>query len=376
MGTVDPVIDRGEELNSSIVTNHQNRWITLSTEYPQNWDEIRTRVYRRDDYQCQNCGVEGGAGANAELHAHHIVPKASGGSHNEDNLVTLCKDCHNAIHHNNKTAPQNQQDNEAQVSEIDTIESWNDFIDFSHKYNVVNDESDFLFGILSGQKTPLIIENKQVMIQNVEETRRKFLDVKRLINTCDIPAEDVLKNTNIDEENEAKEFVSELFDVFLNFTQLGLEICDLSISYVHEIASINCQECDADLSIPKSYCGNCGASVPNIWKCESCGNIRSDLDKQFCNDCGAEYSQIPESKIQNIEQIFEQKEKIQSTMQRKARQADTMISEVQPQSDSSSDISNSSEIPEDELPEPVGVLLTILVILALLIGFSWGLSLF
>jgi len=33
-----------------------------------------------------------------ELHAHHIVPLSDGGSDNQENLVTLCKECHKAVH--------------------------------------------------------------------------------------------------------------------------------------------------------------------------------------------------------------------------------------------------------------------------------------
>lgn len=40
------------------------------------------------------------------LHVHHIVPLKDGGSNNSDNLTTLCKECHDAIHHNDKQASQ------------------------------------------------------------------------------------------------------------------------------------------------------------------------------------------------------------------------------------------------------------------------------
>lgn len=66
--------------------------------YPEDWDRRREVVYRRDKYQCQNCGRRGSSRGNAELHAHHIVPKSKGGSHNPSNLVTLCQQCHSAVH--------------------------------------------------------------------------------------------------------------------------------------------------------------------------------------------------------------------------------------------------------------------------------------
>lgn len=72
--------------------------------YPSDWQSRRKEVYQRDDYTCQNCGVRGGPHGEAELHAHHIVPKSKGGTHNTSNLKTLCRDCHNAIH-GNSVAP-------------------------------------------------------------------------------------------------------------------------------------------------------------------------------------------------------------------------------------------------------------------------------
>ena len=61
--------------------------------YPDDWDRIRKRVYERDNYTCQGCGE-----TDTELHAHHIVPKSDGGSDRMDNLLTLCKPCHERIH--------------------------------------------------------------------------------------------------------------------------------------------------------------------------------------------------------------------------------------------------------------------------------------
>lgn len=63
--------------------------------YPADWESRRRRVYARDNNRCRNCGT---AGDDAELHAHHIVPKSRGGTHSLSNLVTLCRACHEAAH--------------------------------------------------------------------------------------------------------------------------------------------------------------------------------------------------------------------------------------------------------------------------------------
>lgn len=77
---------------------------SIEAEYPDDWDQRRRNVYRRDDYTCQNCGIRGGKHGNAELHAHHVVPKSKGGVHDDSNLVTLCDGCHDAVHKPHKFA--------------------------------------------------------------------------------------------------------------------------------------------------------------------------------------------------------------------------------------------------------------------------------
>ena len=68
--------------------------------YPSDWHKRRRRVYKRDEYECRNCGAGGGRKGDNELHAHHIVPISDGGTHRMSNLATLCKDCHESIHEN------------------------------------------------------------------------------------------------------------------------------------------------------------------------------------------------------------------------------------------------------------------------------------
>lgn len=62
--------------------------------YPDNWEEIRKEVLKRDSYQCCNDPSH----KNTPLHVHHIVPISVGGTHHISNLKTICKDCHAKIH--------------------------------------------------------------------------------------------------------------------------------------------------------------------------------------------------------------------------------------------------------------------------------------
>lgn len=57
------------------------------------WRKI---IFQRDNYKCRYCGN------NSDLHLHHINPISKGKrikmSYCYDNLITLCKECHNKIH--------------------------------------------------------------------------------------------------------------------------------------------------------------------------------------------------------------------------------------------------------------------------------------
>ena len=60
-------------------------------------DFFNTREYVlfRDNHQCQNCK---GKSKDKILNVHHIIHRANGGSNQPDNLITLCKTCHDNYH--------------------------------------------------------------------------------------------------------------------------------------------------------------------------------------------------------------------------------------------------------------------------------------
>ena len=53
----------------------------------------RSAVLHRDNYTCQCCGKR-----NCRLEVHHIKFKSNGGTDDEENLITLCKECHDGVH--------------------------------------------------------------------------------------------------------------------------------------------------------------------------------------------------------------------------------------------------------------------------------------
>ena len=53
----------------------------------------RAHALVRDKYTCQCCGKK-----NCRVEAHHIVFRSKNGSNDLENYVTLCEDCHKAVH--------------------------------------------------------------------------------------------------------------------------------------------------------------------------------------------------------------------------------------------------------------------------------------
>ena len=56
----------------------------------QKWIQIRSKIYKRDNWTCQKCGKK----CHTDIQCHHSIPESEGGSHIPENLVTLCKSCH------------------------------------------------------------------------------------------------------------------------------------------------------------------------------------------------------------------------------------------------------------------------------------------
>ena len=57
----------------------------------------KSYVLSRDKYICQSCK---GKSKEKRLEVHHVIYRSNGGSDNADNLVTLCKVCHDKVHDN------------------------------------------------------------------------------------------------------------------------------------------------------------------------------------------------------------------------------------------------------------------------------------
>ena len=63
--------------------------------YGSAWTRIRNEYVKTHPF-CEECFKRGHMTLVDEV--HHIVPVARGGTHNAENLMSLCKSCHTKIH--------------------------------------------------------------------------------------------------------------------------------------------------------------------------------------------------------------------------------------------------------------------------------------
>jgi 5-methylcytosine-specific restriction endonuclease McrA len=59
---------------------------------PESYQRVWAKVLTRDGWRCQICG------SSSNLQVHHITRRSSLGNDEEENLITLCVNCHRAAH--------------------------------------------------------------------------------------------------------------------------------------------------------------------------------------------------------------------------------------------------------------------------------------
>jgi len=100
------IIMRGREITSNTYKNpikifiedvELNSIIPLDYERKENKNKrsplppaLRYKILKRDRNTCQSCGARS---PEVELEVDHKIPVSKGGTDNEDNLITRCRDC-------------------------------------------------------------------------------------------------------------------------------------------------------------------------------------------------------------------------------------------------------------------------------------------
>ena len=78
--------------NPSLVNEKMKHW-GYQQGFNYTYSSRREAVIHRDNYTCQCCGKK-----NCRLEVHHIKFRCNGGTDDEENLITLCEDCHKGVH--------------------------------------------------------------------------------------------------------------------------------------------------------------------------------------------------------------------------------------------------------------------------------------
>ena len=58
---------------------------------------FKDKIRKRDNYECRIC-FKNSSETNTQLEVHHIRPVSIGGRDRENNLITLCRECHIYVH--------------------------------------------------------------------------------------------------------------------------------------------------------------------------------------------------------------------------------------------------------------------------------------
>ena len=78
--------------NPSLINEKVKRW-GYQKGFNYGYSSRREAILHRDNYTCQCCGKK-----NCRLEVHHIKFRRDGGTDDEENLITLCEDCHKGVH--------------------------------------------------------------------------------------------------------------------------------------------------------------------------------------------------------------------------------------------------------------------------------------
>ena len=78
--------------NHALISEKVRHW-GYQQGFNYSYSSRRSAILHRDNYTCQCCGKK-----NCRLEVHHIKFRRDGGTDDEENLITLCEDCHKGVH--------------------------------------------------------------------------------------------------------------------------------------------------------------------------------------------------------------------------------------------------------------------------------------
>ncbi|WP_435162332.1 HNH endonuclease [Halorubrum sp. SY-15] len=253
-------------------------------DYPSDWNSRRKIVYQRDGHECQNCGRHGGSKGDAELHAHHVVPKSQGGTHDTTNLITICKECHKAVHSDQKAPTKQSRDStdSRRIRDIDSITS---------TMGQLQEQKETVSGLITIPTGDFddwpdyeIAQRGGQFISIAKEAREGLTDCRFKLKNIDYESLDI--SEKVQSKDEAQNKLENMAIVMLEQTDLLLQGSNISQEYIENIDGTICTNCGNKESFEDSFCGQCGESLPDVWSCQNCGKKFEKVTQDFCKSCG------------------------------------------------------------------------------------------
>lgn len=75
-------------------------------------------LYTRDFHSCRHCR------SRCDLHPHHIIFRSQGGNDELTNLITLCAQCHSAVHEHKLEIRVIKLENNNPVVHFTRVDGW------------------------------------------------------------------------------------------------------------------------------------------------------------------------------------------------------------------------------------------------------------
>jgi len=253
----------------------------MSSDYPSDWNSRRKSVYKRDNHTCQNCGADGGIHANIELHAHHVVPKSRGGTHDVSNLITLCSQCHKTVHSKNTHAPTGFQEHEQEFTHSNP--------DFGDLADAILDDTYTIVSAAGGLLTST--SNK------LNQGSLEFEEILEVQNELRIGIVSTYEHIDLLRSSSTLDYSSNLVnavEVCIDEAEKILIIVMTTLDLIEECIFdlfeqvTSCPTCGVGIEESDAFCGGCGSDLSKmVPTCPECNNEVSTED-EFCRKCGEE----------------------------------------------------------------------------------------
>lgn len=265
----------------------------MSDRLPSDWDSRRKETYRRDEYTCQHCGAKGGPKGETELHAHHIVPKSRGGGHHLNNLVTVCRDCHKAIH-GDFVAP-------SPGSPSDPINKIGQF-----SITILSEQKDLL-----GELEEFVRHIVEVMGSERSPEAEAYLRLRRDIRLGNDRVEGIIEDAkDLDTSSVSEEISTEYNELVLTAEELSENIvgcvqrAESCFNYVNR-----CHICFQEIDDDTEVCSKCGAGLDTSEvKYREDGKFDADPLVEDLNNYMSESADLLTEMSHSLDTIVEEKD--------------------------------------------------------------------